>query len=180
MACKSTSKALSSAALEAPSLEVDYLANLVVDYPYLEEHLVDQPFLVALLEDLLEDPLEDQNWQVDSYLMHLVACRVVEITYLVEHQVAFQEGLFDLMEAYQEEDFPYPVEDRPSLVVEDFPYLEEALPFLEVAFRSLEVVAFHFLVAAFHFLVAAFHSLEVVALQMVVVVKDFLLETQIC
>jgi hypothetical protein len=30
---------------------VDYLANLVEDYPYLEEHLVDQPFLVALLED---------------------------------------------------------------------------------------------------------------------------------
>ena len=42
--------------LEAPFLEVDYLANLVVDYPYLEEHLVDQAFLVALL-----DPLEDQN-----------------------------------------------------------------------------------------------------------------------
>ena len=87
--------------------------------------------------------------------MHLVACRVVEIKFLVGHQVAFQEGLFDLMEAYQEEDFPYPVEDRPSLVVEDFPYPEEALPFQEVAFHSLEAVAFHFLVAAFHFLVVA-------------------------
>ena len=42
--------------LEAPYLEVPYLVNLVVDYPYQEEHLVDQAFLVALLEDL-----EDQN-----------------------------------------------------------------------------------------------------------------------
>ena len=104
--------------------------------------------------------------------MHLVACRVVEITFLVDHQVAFQEGLFDLMEAYQEV-------DNPSLVVVDFPYLEEALPFLEeVALHCLEVVAFHFLVAAFH-------SLEAVALQIVVehhfiLVEDFLLEAKVC
>ena len=129
--------------------------------------------------------------------MHLVACRVVEITFLEDHQVAFQEGLYHPLEAYQEEvlqsqvvvDFPSPVVvDFPSLVVEDcpfpvvadFPYPEEVdFPFLEeAAFHSLVAVAFQILVAA------AFHSLEVVVLLRLVVahqlVADFLLETKVC
>ena len=126
---------------------MDYLANLVVDRNLVEPYQVDLAFLVALLEDL-------QNLVEDSYLMHLVACQVVEITFLVEHQVAFQEGLFDLMEAYQEEDFPYPEEDRPSLVVEDFPHpvedrpslVVEDFPYPEEALTSLEAVALQIVV----------------------------------